>query len=84
MNDGTTDAMKVVESVVELSGKEVTCNTIKLFLAKSSQKIIKNNGLDVFDYYGSLEKRFTPVVFLEKVLHILIAEDILAEKAEKL
>ena len=83
INDGTTDAMKVIQAVVELSGKEITCKTLKLFLAKSNQKFIKDNGMDAFDNYGSLENKFTAVVLLQKFLHILIAKDILAEKVVK-
>ena len=82
-NDGTADAAKVVQSLVELTGIDISCNTLKLFLSKSNQKIIRDNGLENFSNYGILEKKFVPVIMLEKFLYILIVQGILTEKVEK-
>lgn len=83
ITDGSTDAFKVVQSVVELADKEISCNTLKLFLVKSSQKVIREKGLDSLDNYGVLEKKFVPPILLDKFLHLLIVNDILAEKVQK-
>lgn len=41
VTDGSPDALKVVQAVMELTGKEITFNNLKLFLAGSNQKSIK-------------------------------------------
>ena len=48
LTDGTNDTLKVVTAMVELPGKDITCNTLKLFLFESKQKSIQEEGLDSF------------------------------------
>lgn len=81
--DGTSDALKVLQAVVELTGRVFTCNTLKLFLVGSRQKSILEQELDTLVNFGSLEKRFVPAVLLDKFLHSLINSGILAEVIEK-
>ena len=80
--DGSSDAMKVVQSLVELTGKKLTLNNLKLFLAGSRQKYITENDLEELSNFGSLQNHFVPVVLLEKFLHILIHHVILQEIIE--
>ena len=72
MTDGTSDAFKVVQTMLELSGEKINCHTLKLFLVGSSQKCIKDNGLDKFATFGCLQKKFVPNILLDKFLHSLI------------
>lgn len=83
LTDGTSDALKVVQAVVELIGKSLTCNILKLFLSGSRQKLIQDQGLDSFANFGILQKQFVPVLLLEKFLHSLIYGGILAEVPQK-
>ena len=83
LTDGTSDALKVVQAVVELTGKALTCNILKLFLSGSRQKLIQDQGLDSFSNFGILQKQFVPVLLLEKFLHSLIYHGILAEVPQK-
>ena len=55
LTDGTSDALKVVQAVVELTGKSQTCNMLKLFLSGSRQKLIQDKGLDSFTNFGILQ-----------------------------
>ena len=80
--DGTSDAFKVVQAMLELSGEKINCHTLKLFLVGSSQKCIKDNGLDKFATFGCLQKKFVPNVLLDKFLHSLIYHDVLSETFE--
>ena len=80
LTDGVSDALKVVQAVMELTGKSLTMNTLKLFLAGS-----KNNAVADLSHYttfGSLKKKFTPVSLLSKFLNILIVHGILSENVE--
>lgn len=77
--DGTNDALKVVQAVVELTGKTITCNMLKLFLLGSKQKIIQEESLDSLSNFGLFKKRFAPAVLLEKFLPSLIYHGVLAE-----
>lgn len=79
INDGTTDAFKVVQSMVELTGKNITCKTLKLFLSGSRQKYILELGLDSLKNFGILQKQFSSIGLLSKFLHLLIFAGILAE-----
>ena len=83
MTDGTTDALKVLEAMLELTGRVFTCNILKLFLLGSRQKVIQEQGLDELSNFGILEKRFVPGVLLDKFLHSLINMGILAEVYQK-
>ena len=56
ITDGTSDALRAVKAIVELTGKQLKCNTIKLFLCGSAQKIIKENNLDELATFGILAK----------------------------
>ncbi|XP_028394396.1 ATP-dependent DNA helicase Q-like 4B [Dendronephthya gigantea] len=80
--DGTSDAFKVVQAVLELSGTKINCQTLKLFLTGSSRKFIKDNELDKFSTFGCLQKAFKPVILLDKFLHSLIVNDVLLETVE--
>jgi hypothetical protein len=60
---------------------KITCKQLKLFLAGSSQKSIGH--LHGYSTYGILSKRFVPVSFLDKFLHMLIVEDVLSEKVKR-
>ena len=80
--DGTSDAFKVVQAMLELFGEKINCHTLKLFLVGSSQKCIKDNGLDQFATFGCLQKKFVPNVLLDKFLHFLIYHDVLSETFE--
>ena len=80
LTDGVSDALKVVQAVMELTGKSLTMNTLKLFLAGS-----KNNAVADLSHYttfGVLKKKFTPVSLLSKFLNILIVHGILSENVE--
>lgn len=81
--DGTADAVKVVRAVVELTGRDVTANTLKLFLSGSRQKSILAAGLDSLANFGLLNGKFVPISLLDTFLHLLIFNGILAEKVEK-
>ena len=50
--DGSSDAMKVVQSLVELTVKKLTLNNLKLFLAGSRQKCIILNDLEELSNFG--------------------------------
>lgn len=80
LTDGTTDALEVVQAMVELTGRTVVFNTLKLFLAGSRQKSILEQGLDVLSSFGILEKKFSPVLLLENFLHSLSFDGVLSEK----
>ena len=83
LTDGTSDALKVVQTVVELTGRTLTCNTLKLVLSGSRQKIVQEQELQDLSNFGVLQNRFAPVLLLEKFLHSLIYHDILAEVPQK-
>ncbi|KAJ7387576.1 hypothetical protein OS493_000910 [Desmophyllum pertusum] len=74
--DGTADALKVVQAVVQLTEKKITSNMLKLYLAGSSQKCIQD--LDSFSSFGCLKKHFVPVVLMQKFLHLLIYFEVFA------
>ena len=77
--DGTSDALTVVQAMLELSTKKVSCQTLKLFLVGSSQKCIKDNELDSLSTFGCMKGKFIPSTLLDKFLHILINNDVLYE-----
>ena len=83
MTDGTTDALKVLEAMLELTGRVFTCNILKLLLLGSRQKVIQEQGLDELSNFGILEKQFVPGVLLDKFLHSLINMGILAAVYQK-
>ena len=83
MTDGTTDALKVLEAMLDLTGRVFTCNILKLFLLGSRQKVVQEQGLDELSNFGILEKRFVPGALLDKFLHSLINMGILAEVYQK-
>ena len=83
LTDGTSDALKVVQTVVELTGRTLTCNTLKLVLSGSRQKIVQEQELQDLSNFGVLQNRFAPVLLLEKFLHSLIYHGILAEVPQK-
>ena len=83
LTDGTNDALKVVKAMVELTGKDITCNTLKLFLLGSKQKSIQEEGLDSFSNFGIFKKRFMPAMLLEKFLHTLVYNGVLTENIEQ-
>jgi RecQ family ATP-dependent DNA helicase len=78
-NDGTADAFKVVQSLVELTGMNMTCKTLKLFLSGSRQKCMLEKGFDSFKNFGVLQKQFSSNTLLSKFLHLLISVSVLAE-----
>ena len=80
LTDGTSDALKVVQTVVELTGRTLTCNTLKLVL---SGKIVQEQELQDLSNFGVLQNRSAPVLLLEKFLHSLIYHGILAEVPQK-
>ncbi|CAB4021688.1 ATP-dependent DNA helicase Q-like 4A [Paramuricea clavata] len=81
ITDGTSDALKVLQAVVELSNINLTCNDLKLYLAGSNQKCVSH--LQEYATFGSLGKKFVPVSLLAKFLHLLIVGDILTERIHK-
>ena len=83
ITDGTSDGLKVVQAIVELTGKDITCNDLKLFLAGSRQKSIIASGLDAYTNFGVFSKRNFPTALLDKFLHLLINNNILAENIQK-
>ena len=83
LTDGTSDALKVVQTVVELTGRTLTCNILKLVLSGSRQKIVQEQELQDLSNFGVLQNRFAPVLLLEKFLHSLIYHGILAEVPQK-
>ena len=83
LTDGTNDALKVVQAMVELTGKDITCNTLKLFLLGSKQKSIQEKELDSFSNFGIFKKQFVPAVLLEKFLHTLVYNGVLKENIEQ-
>ena len=83
VTDGTNDALNVVHAVVELTGKKITFNTLKRFLAGKRQKSILDNELESYANFGVLAKKFSPIGLLDIFLNRLINSDILAEKFEK-
>ena len=81
ITDGTSDALKVVQALVQLSGTDITVKQLKLFLAGSNQKSIAQ--LRKYSTFGSLSKKFVPLSLLDKFLHLLIVEEVLSEKMNK-
>lgn len=79
-SDGTEDALKVVQTLVELGNTKITCNTLKLILNGSRQKMIQENGFDEKSNFGCLRKTFVPPVLLDKFLHLLVHTHILGEE----
>jgi superfamily II DNA helicase RecQ len=77
--DGSSDAVKVVQAVMELTGKEVSLKMLRLFLAGSNQKSIEDKNLDTLCTFGSLKKQFVPIMLLQKFLNLLIYYDVLSE-----
>ncbi len=51
ITDGTSDALKVLQAVVELSNNNLTCNDLKLYLAGSNQKCVSH--LQEYATFGS-------------------------------
>lgn len=82
ISDGTEDAMKVVYTLVELGNTKITCNTLKLILNGSRQKMILENGFDEKSNFGCLSKMFLPPVLLDKFLHLLIHQGIIGEEVD--
>ena len=41
LTDGTNDALKVAKAMVELTGKDITCNTLKLFLLGGTRQVFE-------------------------------------------
>ena len=78
-NYRTADAFKFVQSLVELTGMNMTCKTLKLFLSGSRQKCMLEKGFDSFKNFGVLQKQFSSNTLLSKFLHLLISVSILAE-----
>jgi superfamily II DNA helicase RecQ len=74
--DGTADALKVLQTIVELGDKN--CNTLKLILAGSRQKSLQQHGYDTLASFGCLTKQFS-CTLLEKFLHSLIQQKIIGE-----
>ena len=70
--DGASDAFKVVQGILELTGKKDNCNVLKLFILGNLHKQIKADSLDTLSTFGSLQKGFVPTTLLEKFLHFLI------------
>ena len=70
-----------MQSVVELAGIDMSCNTLKLFLAGSSQKSVSE--MRHCANFGALQKKFAPVSLLSKFLNLLIFHEVLAEKVLK-
>ena len=81
ITDGTSDALKVLQAIVELGNINLTCNDLKLYLAGSNQKCVSH--LRENTSFGSLGKKFVPVSLLAKFLHLLIVYDILTERVHK-
>ena len=80
LTDGVSDALKVVQAVMELTGNSLTLNTLKLFLVGSKNNAVSQ--LSHFTTFGLLKKKFIPVALLSKFLNILILHGILKEKIE--
>ena len=80
--DGTGDALKVVQTLVELGSVNCSCNLLKLVLLGSRQKKVLESNFGTLANFGCLQKVFVPGSLLDTFLHILINEDILGEKAE--
>ena len=59
--------------------KKITFNNLKLFLAGSNQKSIKEKNLDTSSTFGSLKKQFISVMLLQKFLSLLIYHNVLNE-----
>ena len=81
LTDGVSDARKVVQAVMELTGKCLAMNTLKLFLAGSKNNAVAD--LSHFTTFGALKRKFTSVTLLSKFLNILIVDGVLIEKIEK-
>ena len=77
--DGTSEATKVVQTVVEVTGKKYTLNTFKRILSRSRQKAIVDNDYEGLDNFGCLAKQFSPKVLLDNFLHHLLHYSILGE-----
>lgn len=80
-SDGTTDALKVVQTLVELGNSKVTCNTLRLILTGSRQKIVQQNDFEKLSNFSCLSKKFKSPLLL---LHLLIHDDIIGEEVESL
>ena len=80
LTDGVSDVLKVVQAVMELTGKSLTMNVLKLFLAGSKNNAVAE--LSHFTTFGALKKKFTPVVLLTKFLNVLVVHGILSENVE--
>lgn len=80
LTDGVSDALKVVQAIMELTGKTLSMNTLKLFLAGSKNSAVAD--LTHFTTFGALKKKFTPMILLSNFLNILIVRGILSEKIE--
>lgn len=79
VTDGTADAIKVVHAMVELTGRDITMNSLKLFLCGSRQKVMLENGLDSCCNFGVLSGQFVPPFLFDRFLHILLLKGILKE-----
>lgn len=84
ITDGTNDALKVVQAIVELGNNKCSCNLLKLILQGSRRKEVLSNNFDCLTNFGSLQKKFVPVNLLDKFLHLLIHQDILGEDTNSL
>ena len=77
--DGTSDAAKVVQTVVEMTGKKYSFNILKLVLSGSRQKAIVENGYEDLVNFGCFTKSFVPKILLDIFLHDLLFQGILGE-----
>ena len=66
LTDGVSDALKVVQAVMELTGKSLAMNTLKLFLAGSKNNAVAD--LSHFITFGALKRKFTSITLTIKVL----------------
>lgn len=79
--DGTNDAMKVVQTIIELGDNKFNTHTLRLILLGSKQKRIQEEKFDELTNFGCLTKKFSSSL-LDNFLHQLIFKQILQEKIE--
>ena len=79
IKDGKSDALKVVQDVVQLTGQNLTLNMLKLFLSGSNQKCIKETDFGMLSTFGSFTKQLVPAFLLERFLHLLVHYEVLVE-----
>ena len=53
LTDGTNDALKVVKAMVELTGKDITCNTQykALSIRKQAEEYTRGRTRQVFEFW---------------------------------